>query len=85
VILERALEHVGLFERGVLVQRHDGARLELEQGGGDAAGVGIEHLDLDAGKLGRLPRHIGHVQKVRGALRRVLRLDVGVHELAALP
>src|SRR4029077_16982366 len=69
VILERALDHIGLFQRGVLVQRHDGARLELEQSGGDAAAVGIEHLDLDARKFGRLPRHVGHIQIMRGALR----------------
>src|SRR6516165_8656799 len=36
VILKRALDHVSLFERGVLVQRHDGARFELEQSRGDA-------------------------------------------------
>ena len=29
VVLERALDHVGLFQRGVLVQRHDGARIKL--------------------------------------------------------
>src|SRR6266545_1893103 len=34
VILDRALEHERLLQRGVLVQRHDGARIELEQGGG---------------------------------------------------
>src|SRR5256714_7381932 len=42
VILDRAFEHERLLERGVLVQWHDRARIELEQGGGDAAVVGIE-------------------------------------------
>src|SRR5579859_7238834 len=31
VILERAFDHVGLLQCGVLVQRHDGAGRELEQ------------------------------------------------------
>src|SRR5258708_2806978 len=39
VILEAALEHERLLQRGVLVQRHDRARIELEQGRGDAAVV----------------------------------------------
>ena len=39
VILEGALEHEGLLQRGVLVQRHDRARIELEQRRGDAAVV----------------------------------------------
>src|SRR5262245_42039339 len=51
VVLERALEHVGLLQRGVLVQRHDGAGREAEQRRGDAAVVGIQDLDLDAGKF----------------------------------
>ena len=82
VVLERALDDIGLFERGVLVQRHDGAGRELEQRGRDAVVVGVEHLDLDARKFRRLPGHIGHVEKTRGELRRILRLDVGVHDLA---
>jgi hypothetical protein len=32
VIFDRALEHISLFQRGVLVQRHDRARGQLEQG-----------------------------------------------------
>ena len=39
VILERAFDDISLLERGVLVQRHDGARIELEQGSSDAAVV----------------------------------------------
>src|SRR5262249_24545176 len=70
VVFERALEHECLLERGVLVQRHDGAGIELEQRRGDAAVVGIEHLDPDARELGRLPRHVGHVEIARGELRR---------------
>jgi hypothetical protein len=61
---------------------HDGARIELEQRGGDAAVVGIEHLDADARELGRLPRHVGDVEIARGERGRVLGLDVGMHDLA---
>ena len=39
VVLKRALDHIGLFQRGVLMQRHDGAGIELEQSGRDAAVV----------------------------------------------
>jgi hypothetical protein len=40
VILERAFDHIGLFECRVLVQRHDGAGFELEQSRGHACGPG---------------------------------------------
>src|SRR3954447_8454905 len=82
VILERALEHIGLLQRGVLVQRNDSAGRQLEQRRGDAAVVGIQHLDLDAGKLGRLPRHVRYVEIARCKMRRILRSDVGMHGLA---
>src|SRR5580704_9668132 len=82
VIFERALDHVGLLQRSVLVQRHDGAGRELEQRGGDAVAVGIEHLDLDAGKFGLLPRQVRRIDIVRGALRRIVGLDVGMHDFA---
>src|ERR1700728_3096885 len=39
VILERTFDHISLLKRGMLVQRHDRARRELEQRGGDAAVV----------------------------------------------
>src|SRR5215467_3755384 len=80
VILDRALEHERLLQGGVLVQRDDGAGIELEQRGGDSAVVGIEHLDADAGELGLLPRHAGDIEVARGELRRVLGLDIGVHD-----
>src|ERR1043165_109165 len=82
VILERALEHIGLLQRGVLVQRHNGAGRELEQRRGDAAVVRIEQLDLDAGKLGRLPWHVRHVEIARGEVRRILGFDVGMYDFA---
>ncbi len=82
MIFERAFDHVGLLQRGVLVQRHHGAGLELEQRGGDAVAVGIEHLDLDAGEFGLLPRQVRRIDKVRGALGRIVRLDIGMHDLA---
>src|SRR5262249_12245490 len=84
VVLERALEHERLLQRRVLVQRHHRARIELEQRRGDTAVVGIKHLDSDARELGRLPRHVGDVEIARGQLRRVLGLDVGMHDLAGL-
>jgi len=84
VILEGALEHERLLQRGVLVQWHDRARIELEQGRGDAAVVAIKHLDPNPREFGRLPRHVGDVEVARGQLRRVLGLDVGVHDLARL-
>ena len=31
MVLMRALDHIGLFERSVLVEWHDGARFELEK------------------------------------------------------
>src|SRR5262249_22151142 len=68
--------------RGVLMQGDDRAGREFEQGGRDAVVVGIEHLDLDARKLGGLPGHVGHIEIMRGALRRILRIDVGMHDLA---
>jgi hypothetical protein len=43
---------------------------------GDVAVVGIENLDLDARKLGGLPRHVRNVEIARGELRCVLGLDV---------
>ena len=42
VVLERAFQHIGLLQRGVLVERHDGARRQLEQRGGSAVIVGIK-------------------------------------------
>jgi hypothetical protein len=33
--------HIGLFERSVLVQSHDGAQFELEQSSGDVATRGL--------------------------------------------
>jgi hypothetical protein len=84
VILDRAFEHIGLLQRGVLVQRHDRSGREPEQRRGDAAVVGIEHLDLDPGELGGLPRHVRDVEIARGELGRILRLDVGMDDLAGL-
>src|SRR5262249_59088918 len=84
VSLERALEHERLLERGVLAQRYDGARIELEQRRGYAAVVAIKHLDPDPCELGRLPRHVGDVEVARSQRRRVLGLDVGMHHLAGL-
>ena len=51
MILKRALDHVSLFEGGMLVQGHDSTWFELEQSRGDAAVICIEHLDFDAWKL----------------------------------
>src|ERR1700730_11142414 len=84
VILKRALDHVSLFECSVLVQRYDGTRFELKQSRGDAGIVGIEHLDFYARKLGCLPGHIGHVQIMCRALRRIFWFDVGVNDLGGL-
>ena len=82
VIFQRAFDHVGLLQRGVLVQWHHGAGLELEQRRGNSVAVGIEHLDLDAGEFGLLPRQVRRIDKVRGAVRRIVGLDVGMHDLA---
>ena len=82
VILQRAFQDVGLLQRRVLVQRHDGARRELEKRRGDAVIVRIEHLDLDAGKLGLLPGHVRHVQKARSKLRVGVGPDVVVNDWA---
>src|SRR5215471_9879694 len=84
VILKGAFEHEGLLQRGVLMERYDGARIKLEQSCRDATVVGIEHLDLDAVELGLLPRHVGHVEIVRGKLRRVVGFDIGMHDFAGL-
>ena len=78
------IEHESLLQRGVLVQRNDGARVELEQRGGDAVVVGIKHLDLDPCELGLLPRHVGDVEIARSELWGVLALDIGRRELAGL-
>src|SRR6516164_9697714 len=45
MVLQRSFDHIGLFECGVLMEWHDGARFELEQGRGDAGAVRIEDLD----------------------------------------
>src|SRR6185295_10939269 len=82
VILQRAFQDVGLLQRRVLVQRHDGARRELEKRRGDAVIVRIEHLDLDAGKLGLLPGHVRHVQKARSQLWVGVGPDVVVNDWA---
>src|SRR5262245_38376291 len=82
VVLQRAFQNVGLLQRRVLVQGHDGARRELEKRRGDAVVVRIEHLDLDAGKLGLLPGHVRHVQKARSELRVGVRPDVVVDDRA---
>src|SRR5205807_9876913 len=79
VILEGALEHERLLQRGVLVQRHDRARIELEQGRGDAAVVAIKHLDPNPRELGRFPPHVGDVEVARSQLRRVLGRRAGVY------
>src|SRR6516165_3212015 len=84
MVLSRSFDHIALFQWGVLVQRHDGARLELEQGRGDSAAVRIEDLDPDTRKLCRFPGHVGHIQIMRRAFRRILRFDVGMHKLASL-
>src|SRR5262249_6843132 len=84
VILEGALEHECLLQRGVLVQRHDRARIELEQRRGHAAVVAIEHLDPNPRELGRFPWHVGDVEITRGQLRRVLGPDVGMHDRTGL-
>ena len=84
VILERALYHIGLLQRGVLVQRYDGPGCKLEQRRGDSAVIGVEHLDLNSGKFGRLPRHVRDIEIARGEMRGVLGLDVGMHEFAGL-
>jgi hypothetical protein len=62
MIFQRAFEHIGLLQRGVLVQRHDGARIELEQSRRDAALFGLKHFDPDARKPRLLPRHVGDVE-----------------------
>src|SRR6478736_1760423 len=41
-VFQKTFEHKGLFERGVLVQRHDGAGRHLEQDGGAPLVVAIE-------------------------------------------
>ena len=51
VILERAFDDISLLERSVLVQRHEGARIELEQRRGDTGVVGIQYLNRDPGNL----------------------------------
>ena len=56
-VFQKTFEHKSLFERGVLVQRHDGARRHFEQDGGASLVVGIENLHLDAFELRRLPGH----------------------------
>src|SRR6266568_2154602 len=84
VILERTFDDISLLERSVLVQRHDSAGIELEQRGGDAGVARIQHLDRDPGKLSFLPRHIGNVEVMCRALRWVIGLDVGMHQLASL-
>src|SRR5438105_3705138 len=61
VIFERTFDHISLLECGVFVQRHNSAGIELEQRRGDAAVVGVQHLDRDPGKPGFLPLHIGNV------------------------
>jgi invasion protein IalB len=64
------------------MQRHDGTRIELEQCGSDAVAVRVQDLDLNAGKFGFLLRHVGSVDVMRCALRRILWLDVGVQDFA---
>ena len=50
-ILQAALKHVGLLDRGMDMIRHDRAWLHLEQDGREAGlGVGVEDLGLDAGE-----------------------------------
>src|SRR5258708_32846860 len=66
VILEGALEHERLLQRGGLVQRHDRARIELEQRRGDAAVVAIKHLDTSPREFGRFPQHLGDVEVAPG-------------------
>src|SRR5262249_28680299 len=82
VILQRAFEHVSLLERGVFVQRHHGPGRQFEERGGAAFVVGIEHLDLDARKLGRFPGHVRHIDKTGGELRIGVKPDVGVNNFA---
>src|SRR5580693_5607559 len=82
MILKRSFDHVSLLERSMFVQRHDCARLQLEECGGDAVIVGIEHFDLNAWKFGLLPRHAGSVDIMCGAFRWIFRLDIGVHDFA---
>src|SRR5499426_1827331 len=63
VILQRALQNVGLFQCRVFVQRHDGTGLELEERRGQALLVRVQHLDLNAWKFGIFPWHVRYVQK----------------------
>src|SRR5687768_8869721 len=69
VVRERALEHERLLDLRVHVEREPRARLPLEQARHLAFGlVLVEHLDLDAGELGRGPLHVlrFHVDRAVG-------------------
>ena len=56
-IFQRSFEHESLFERRVLVQRHDCAGRHLEQDGRASFVVLVQDLHLDSVEVSSLPRH----------------------------
>jgi hypothetical protein len=56
VIGQRSLKHEGLFQVGVLVERHHGARSHPEKDRRTALIVLVQYLHFDAVEVGRLPR-----------------------------